>query len=104
MKLIPHSLAAAMLAGVLLRFGLQTFSHLDGHFLLCGSMIAAWLVAKALAPRYAIVATLVTGSVVARASGDVVTNNLTLSLVMPQFIAPAFSLTSLVSIGVPFFW
>ncbi|MBT1654945.1 benzoate/H(+) symporter BenE family transporter, partial [Klebsiella pneumoniae] len=52
MKLIPHSLAAAMLAGVLLRFGLQTFSHLDGHFLLCGSMIAAWLVAKALAPRY----------------------------------------------------
>lgn len=29
MKLIPHSLAAAMLAGVLLRFGLQTFSHLD---------------------------------------------------------------------------
>ena len=42
MKLIPHSLAAAMLAGVLLRFGLQAFSNLDGHFLLCGSMLAAW--------------------------------------------------------------
>jgi benzoate membrane transport protein len=25
---------------VLLRFGLQAFSHLDGHFLLCGSMLA----------------------------------------------------------------
>lgn len=37
------------------------------------------------------------------AGGDVVTNRLTLSLVMPQFIAPAFSLTSLVSIGLPFF-
>nr|WP_071885217.1 benzoate/H(+) symporter BenE family transporter [Enterobacter cloacae] len=103
MKLIPHSLAAAMLAGVLLCFGLQTFSHLDGHFLLCGSMIAAWLVAKALAPRYAIVATLITGSVVAWAGGDVVTNRLTLSLVMPQFITPTFNLTSLVSIGLPFF-
>ncbi|VFS22643.1 benzoate transporter [Enterobacter cancerogenus] len=61
MQLIPHSLAAAMLAGVLLHFGLQAFSHLDGHLLLCGSMLLAWLVAKALAPRYAIVATLLAG-------------------------------------------
>lgn len=103
MKLIPHSLAAAMLAGVLLRFGLQTFSHLDGHFLLCGSMLAAWLIAKAFAPRYAIVATLLVGGVVAWAGGDVVTDKITLSVVMPQFIAPTFTFTSLVSIGLPFF-
>lgn len=31
MKLIPHSLAAAMLAGVLLQFGLKAFSNLEGH-------------------------------------------------------------------------
>lgn len=103
MKLIPHSLAAAMLAGVLLRFGLQAFSNLDGHFLLCGSMLAAWLMAKALAPRYAIVATLLVGSAVAWAGGDVVTRDIALSVVMPQFIAPAFTFTSLLSIGVPFF-
>ena len=103
MKLIPHSLAAAMLAGVLLRFGLQAFSNLEGHFLLCGSMLAAWLFAKALAPRYAIVATLLVGSMVAWAGGDVVTKELTLSVVMPTFIAPTFTLTSLISIGVPFF-
>lgn len=103
MKLIPHSLAAAMLAGVLLRFGLQAFSNLEGHFLLCGSMLAAWLFTKALAPRYAIVATLLVGSMVAWAGGDVVTKELTLSVVMPTFIAPTFTLTSLISIGVPFF-
>ena len=103
MKLIPHSLAAAMLAGVLLRFGLQAFSNLDGHFLLCGSMLAAWLMAKAFAPRYAIVATLLVGSAVAWAGGDVVTSNIALSVAMPQFIAPAFTFTSLLSIGVPFF-
>ena len=103
MKLIPHSLAAAMLAGVLLRFGLQAFSHLEGHFLLCGSMLAAWIIAKARAPRYAIVATLLTGGIVAWSGGDVVTNNVTLSVVMPQFIAPTFTLTSLVSMGLPFF-
>lgn len=103
MKLIPHSLAAAMLAGVLMRFGLQAFSNLDGHFLLCGSMLAAWLMAKASAPRYAIVATLLVGSAVAWAGGDVVTSDIALSVAMPQFIAPAFTFTSLLSIGVPFF-
>lgn len=103
MKLIPHSLAAAMLAGVLLRFGLQAFSNLDAHFLLCGSMLAAWLMAKALAPRYAIVATLLVGSAVAWAGGDVVTKDIAVSVVMPQFVAPAFTFTSLLSIGVPFF-
>ncbi|VED35833.1 putative benzoate transporter [Escherichia coli] len=30
MRIIPHSLAAAMLAGILLRFGLQAFASLDG--------------------------------------------------------------------------
>lgn len=103
MKLIPHSLAAAMLAGVLLRFGLQAFSNLDGHFLLCGSMLAAWLMAKALAPRYAIVATLLVGGAVAWAGGDVVTKDIAVSVVMPQYVAPAFTFTSLLSIGVPFF-
>lgn len=103
MKLIPHSLAAAMLAGVLLRFGLQAFSNLDGHFLLCGSMLAAWMMAKAFAPRYAIVATLLVGGAVAWAGGDVVTDDIAVSVVMPQFVAPAFTFTSLLSIGVPFF-
>lgn len=103
MKVIPHSLAAAMLAGVLLRFGLQAFSNLEGHLLLCGSMLLAWLLTKAFAPRYAIVATLVVGGVVAALKGDVVTDRLTFAVVMPEFIAPTFNLTTLVSIGLPFF-
>ncbi|QMM52888.1 benzoate/H(+) symporter BenE family transporter [Enterobacter sp. RHB15-C17] len=103
MKIIPHTLAAAMLAGVLLRFGLQAFSHLEGHFMLCGSMLLAWLVAKAFAPRYAIVATLLVGSVAAWAGGDVVTDNLAFRVVLPEFIAPKFTFTTLVSIGLPFF-
>ncbi|MEB7499503.1 benzoate/H(+) symporter BenE family transporter [Leclercia pneumoniae] len=103
MKIIPHSLAAAMLAGVLLRFGLQAFSNMDGHLVLCGSMLLAWLAAKALAPRYAIVATLLVGAAVAGLNGDIVTEKLTLTLVMPQFIAPSFTLTTLISIGIPFF-
>ncbi|URN97344.1 benzoate/H(+) symporter BenE family transporter [Leclercia adecarboxylata] len=103
MKIIPHSLAAAMLAGVLLRFGLQAFSNLEGHLLLCGSMLLAWLLTKAFAPRYAIVATLLVGGAVATLKGDVVTEELTFAVVMPEFIAPTFNLTTLISIGLPFF-
>lgn len=103
MKIIPHSLAAAMLAGVLLRFGLQAFSNLDGHLLLCGSMLLAWLITKAVAPRYAIVTTLLMGGAVAALKGDVVTDKLSFAVVMPEFIVPTFNLTTLISIGLPFF-
>lgn len=103
MKIIPHTLAAAMLAGVLLQFGLQAFSHLQDHFLLCGSMLLAWLIAKAIIPRYAIVATLVVGGFVAGLGGDIVTDKLMFSVVMPEFIAPTFTFTTLMSVGLPFF-
>ena len=61
MRIIPHSLAAAMLAGILLRFGLQAFASLDGQFTLCGSMLLVWLATKAVAPRYAVIAAKRTG-------------------------------------------
>ncbi len=41
MRIIPHSLAAAMLAGILLRFGLQAFGTLNGEFVMCGGMLLA---------------------------------------------------------------
>jgi|GEM_PF-6273665 len=70
MKLIPHSLAAAMLAGILLRFGLDAFATLPANALLCGVMLIAWLIAKAIAPRYAIVATLVAGLAICLVTGQ----------------------------------
>jgi len=103
MKIIPHTLAAAMLAGILLRFGLQAFSNIQGHFVLCGSMLLAWLICKALAPRYAIVATLLVGGLVAWLSGEVVTQKITIALVVPTYTTPEFHWSSLVSIGIPFF-
>ncbi|SCC03423.1 benzoate/H(+) symporter BenE family transporter [Kosakonia oryziphila] len=103
MKIIPHTLAAAMLAGILLRFGLQIFTNIENHFALCGSMLLAWLVCKALAPRYAIVATLLIGALVAVIHGDVVTERVTFSVVSPVYTAPEFHWASLISIGIPFF-
>ncbi|WP_312453608.1 benzoate/H(+) symporter BenE family transporter [Pseudescherichia sp.] len=103
MKVVPHSLAAAMLAGILLRFGLQAFTNLKSDFILCFSMLLAWLICKALAPRYAIIATLIAGGIVAWLSGDVVTSSLHFSVVIPEMIAPHFTLPILISVGLPFF-
>lgn len=103
MQIIPHSLASAMLAGILLRFGLQAFNSLNNALLLCGSMLLAWLMLKVVAPRYAVIAAMLVGIAIARLEGDIVTYNINLSPVMPEFIAPHFSLAHSISIALPLF-
>ncbi|HCB2205338.1 TPA: benzoate/H(+) symporter BenE family transporter [Citrobacter farmeri] len=103
MQVIPHSLAAAMLAGILLRFGLEAFARLGDHFLLCGGMLLAWLILKRIAPRYAVIAALIVGAIIALVEGDIVTSSLAIAPVLPTFIAPQFSLAHGLGIAVPLF-
>lgn len=103
MQVIPHSLAAAMLAGILLRFGLQAFASLNDQFLLCGGMLLAWLILKRIAPRYAVIAALIAGAAIALFEGDIATSSLAMTPVLPTFIAPQFSLTHSLGIAVPLF-
>lgn len=103
MRLIPPTLSAAMLAGILLRFGLDTFTSLQGHFLLCLSMLMGWLLAKAFAPRYAVVAALLMGLAVCLMTGEFTSAGVPMGVALPEFTAPHFSVASLLGIGLPFF-
>lgn len=103
MKIIPHSLAAAMLAGILLRFGLQAFSGLQDNLLLCGGMFAAWLLCKALYPRFAVVAALAIGGIIALLTGALSPMTNDMVFVAPRWITPQFTPSLLLSVGVPFF-
>lgn len=103
MKIIPHSLAAAMLAGILLRFGLQAFSCLQDNLLLCGGMFAAWLLCKALYPRFAVVAALAIGGIIALLTGALSPMTNDMVFVAPRWITPQFTPSLLLSVGVPFF-
>jgi len=103
MRLIPPTLSAAMLAGILLRFGLDAFTSLQGHFLLSAGMLIGWLVAKVLAPRYAVVVAMLTGLVISLVTGGFQAQSVSTAVVLPEFTAPHFSLSSLLGIGVPFF-
>lgn len=108
MRIIPHSLAAAMLAWILLRFGLQAFASLDGQFTLCGSMLLVWLATKAVAPRYAVIAAMIIGIVIVIAQGDVVTTDVVTTdvvfkPVLPTYITPDFSFAHSLSVALPLF-
>lgn len=103
MNYIPQSLASAMLAGILLRFGLQTFADLQTDFTLCGSMCLAWLLARRWLARYAILVTLIVGVAVAMAQGAIHFPSHSPGFVLPDAVMPHFTLTTLIGIGLPYF-
>ncbi len=103
MQVIPQSIAAAMLAGVLLRFGLDAFGSLNGDFVLVSSMFLTYLAAKRWLPRYAIVLVLLAGLGVAGLLGEIDTRKAQLIVSVPHWIWPTFSLSSLIGVGIPLF-
>ncbi|MCG7598210.1 benzoate/H(+) symporter BenE family transporter [Halomonas sp. McH1-25] len=103
MHRIPPAIASAMLAGVLLRFGLDVFVAMESRWLLPLSMFVAYLLAKRLWPRYAIVCVLAVGVVVALAQGLLDIGSVELALAVPVFTMPSFSLPTLIGVGIPLF-
>ena len=103
MARIPVAIASALLAGVLTRFGLQAFMAAQTALSLVLMMLASYLVSRRLWPRYAVVATLLVGVAVVAARGQLASTGLTFGLALPVFIAPDFSWSAVVSLGIPLF-
>ncbi|MEO8753416.1 MAG: benzoate/H(+) symporter BenE family transporter [Casimicrobiaceae bacterium] len=100
---IPLSLASGMLAGVLLRFGLDVFIAMKSQFALAFAMFAVYLVARRVLPRYAVVTALAVGIALAALMGLLRVEGLHLELAQPVFTSPRFSLAALVGIALPLF-
>lgn len=100
---IPMSIASGMLAGVLLRFGMDVFIAMQTRFALAFSMFAAYLLARRLAPRYAVVATLAVGIAVAAGQGALHMEGVRLTFAEPVFVAPQWSFPALAGIALPLF-
>ena len=103
MDRIPHSLGAAMLAGVLLQFGLQAFTSMATQPVLVGAMFATYLGARRFSPRYAVPAVLLAGTVVALAQGQMHLAELPLQLARPVFTMPQLSVAAIASVALPLF-
>ena len=103
MNRIPMEIASALLAGVLARFGMQAFAALQTALPLVLIMLAAYLLARRLLPRYAVVVTLAVGIAWAAFDGQMRWSEVHFALAVPVFTAPRFSLQALMSLALPLF-
>jgi len=103
MSRIPMEIASALLAGVLARFGMQAFAALQTALPLVLAMLLAYLLARRLLPRYAVVLTLAAGIAWAAVGGQMRWSAVHLAPAMPVFTAPQFSLQALMSLALPLF-
>lgn len=100
---IPASLASGMLAGVLLRFGLDVFVSMQTQLGMALTMFVTYLCGRRLFPRYAVIVTLLMGIAIAGATGLLRTDGMRLELARPVFTLPALSLASVFGIALPLF-
>jgi benzoate membrane transport protein len=103
MRRIPASIAAALLAGVLFKIGLEICVAAEQQPLLVLAMLLAYLLGKRLLPRYAVLAALIVGSVLAAIFGLLNFDQFELQLAVPEWTTPSFSVAAAVSIGIPLF-
>ena len=103
MNRIPMEIATALLAGVLSRFGLDAFAAAQTALPLVLLMLGTYLLARRLLPRYAVVLTLLVAIAYAALRGQMVWSAVTLELALPQFTAPVFTWSALVSLALPLF-
>ena len=99
---IPASIAAAMLAGILLRLVVAMVEHVSDAPLLVLPLIALFLVARLLTPALASLIVLVAGALLATALG-LVKPLPALGLSQPGLVMPAFDLATLIGLGVPLY-
>ncbi|MDY6946424.1 MAG: benzoate/H(+) symporter BenE family transporter [Pseudomonadota bacterium] len=100
---IPVSLASGMLGGVLLRFGLEAFEMMRTQLGLGLMMFATYVLSRRLAPRYAVILTLLVGIAFSAALGLLHTQDLSLQLATPVFVAPTISFAAIAGIALPLF-
>ncbi len=103
MNRIPMEIAAALLAGVLARFGLQAFAAAQTALPLVLVMLMAYLLSRRLAARYAVVITLAVAVAFVASQGQMAWSAVQLELAMPVFTAPQFSVAATLSLAIPLF-
>ena len=103
MNRIPMEIAAALLAGVLARFGLQAFAAAQTALPLVLLMLMVYLVSRRLAARYAVVITLAAAVAFVATQGQMAWSAVQLELALPVFTAPQFSVAAAVSLAIPLF-
>ena len=100
---IPQEIAAALLAGVLAKFGMQAFSAAETAPALILSMLLPYLLARRWLPRSAVILTWAAGIGRSALPGKMNWSAIQWELAVPVFTMPTFSLAAIMSLALPLF-
>lgn len=102
-RLIPGGIAAGLLAGILLQFGVNAFGGASVDPLLVIVLVIAYALLKRFTSRFAVVGILVIGLAMLILQGRIDFSAVHLSLATPVFEMPRFSLNALLGVALPLF-
>jgi len=102
-RVIPGGIAAGLLAGILLQFGIGAFGGLSVDPALAGLLIAAYVAFKRFTARYAVPGILLLGLGYLLLQGQVDLATLKLEFASPVFTVPTFSVNAALSVALPLF-
>ena len=103
MNRIPVAIASAMLAGVLLRFGLEAFSSIKTAPAMVLAMFALHLLGRRFWPRYGVVGVLAVGLAFAASADALKWAAVTVEWATPVWVTPEFSVHAIVGLALPLF-
>ncbi len=103
MDRIPQAIAAALLAGVLARFGLDAVGAVTTAPTLVLGMAGVFLLGRRYWPRYAVPGVLLTGLAIAGLQGRMQWSRVVWEAALPVWTTPALSWGAFIGIAVPLF-
>jgi benzoate membrane transport protein len=103
MRFLPQSIAAAMLAGVLLPFAMHMILSLESQLALVLSMILTFFISRVFWPKLAIMVTFLLGIIVAGMQGLIAWQALSLQISSPIWTTPEWSLSAAIGVAIPLF-
>ena len=100
---IPQSLTSAMLAGVLLKFGIALFASMQNEWAFILSLLAAYILSKRFWPRYSIVITVIAGIAMCPIFLNFSMPSIDFSMAKPVWVTPEFSSSAILGLALPLF-
>ena len=102
-RLIPPGVAAGLLAGILLQFGIAAFGGAKVDPITVAILVIAYAFLRRIAPRFAIIGVLILGLALVLFQGRLDINGLDFHLAGPIVIQPEFSIKATLGVAVPLF-
>lgn len=103
LSIIPQSLTSAMLAGVLLKFGIAIFASMENDWGFILSLLAIYFVSKKYVQRYCIVITVIAGFMICPLFMRFNIPVLDWSITQPVWITPQFTIAGILGLALPLF-